>query len=765
MILNQTQQEIFEYDFLSKFDIKKRESSSGEIRAVCPSCGHDKLYINIGTSKDNNPIVMLHCKHGCDYKEIIQAAAIEPRTLYLKRKNLTLQETADYREHVYTNESGEILAKKCIYKFFACYVTNKGKNYYPKDKMTFWKLYDSSRQAFSDKSGLNGLKMPLYRLDKLNNTDTVYIVEGEKDVETLERMGYTATTSPNGAGANWKKEYNKYLYGKYCIVLADNDEAGEKAGIKTTESLTSSGISCKLIKTADIYPEISQKGDITDIFDTVGLEKTVDLLRNAIEKTIDYVPMQKENQERQEKEQPNSRPYWILETNKGEKISSELLADYIQNTEKYFLVQQKDQETQRFFWYDNGVYTRISPKLVKAKIRDIITPFGKTLAKVRAIEDTYTLLTYPEKQHYIADDSLLDANENIINFQNGVLHLDTMELKKHSPEYISTIQIPCNWNPIEKPAPNFWKYITHLANDDNDTIKTLLEVIGFVLSNIKIERFKQALFLVGQGNSGKSKFLEFMQMLIGAENYCAMPFEKLDKRFSASTLYKKRLAADDDCNYCSFSNISTFKQITGGGPLQNEEKGKQAFTFIYNGLYIICANNLPLFGGDKGIHVYDRILPIQCGNSIPRQEQDKNLLEKLYSEREAIIFAAVISLQNAIKNNYNFSVSAASSQLITEYMKENDIVLQFIDECCIKRTGKDNVSTKVLYTAFRTWCEQNGEKYIPKKSEFTESICRYYGIEPKDKKKILKVYDGLRCYDLTLTADAKKELHACYDSV
>ncbi len=459
-------------------------------------------------------------------------------------------------------------------------------------------------------------------------------------------------------------------------------------------------------------------------------------------------------------------PYWITQTEDKKKVNAELLAKFIKQTEHYFLVQQKDQDTQRFFWYHSGVYSRISAKHVKARIEKIIQPYGENLAKIRVIEDTYTHLTYPDKGHFIADETLLDADENIINFQNGILHLDTMELKVHSPEYISTIQIPCNWNPqTATTIKTFDNYITHLANDDGDSVKTLLEAIGFVLSNVKIKRFKQAIFLMGQGNSGKSVFLEFMGMLIGQENYCAMPFEKLDKRFSASTLYRKRLAGDDDCNYCSFSNISTFKQITGGGTLQCEEKGKQAFPFIYKGLYIICANNLPLFGGDKGQHVYDRILPIQCGNSIPVEKRDKNLLEKLYAERESIVLAAVMALKGAIQNNYTFTMSDSSKRLLEQYMIENDIVLQFIEECCEKRTKFDKITTSVFYTAFTIWCGQNGEKYIPKKKEFTESVCRHFGVEPKDKKKIQQINNGFFYYPITLTSEAKQELHIGYDSV
>jgi len=51
-------------------------------------------------------------------------------------------------------------------------------------------------------------------------------------------------------------------------------------------------------------------------------------------------------------------------------------------------------------------------------------------------------------RRFVKEDKL-NADENIINFQNGLLYLDTLELKEHSPKIYSTIQIPCNWNPKE----------------------------------------------------------------------------------------------------------------------------------------------------------------------------------------------------------------------------------------------------------------------------------------------------------------------------
>lgn len=66
-------------------------------------------------------------------------------------------------------------------------------------------------------------------------------------------------------------------------------------------------------------------------------------------------------------------------------------------------------------------------------------------------------------------------------------------------------------------------------------------------------------------------------------------------------------------------------------------------------------NRLPKFGGDDGKWIYDRIMVVECPNVIPKDKQDKTLLDKLYAERDGIVYKAVKALQTVIANGYRFS--------------------------------------------------------------------------------------------------------------
>lgn len=123
-------------------------------------------------------------------------------------------------------------------------------------------------------SGTSGIRRVPYRLPKLLSTDgAVIFVEGEKDVETLEREGFIATTTPMGANS-WNSEYARYFTGKKVVILPDNDVPGKAFADKVALDLA--GVAkVKVV----VLPGLPEKGDVTDFFQS---GRTRDELRSII---------------------------------------------------------------------------------------------------------------------------------------------------------------------------------------------------------------------------------------------------------------------------------------------------------------------------------------------------------------------------------------------------------------------------------------------------------------------------------------------------
>jgi DNA primase len=68
----------------------------------------------------------------------------------------------------------------------------------------------------------------LYRLPEVLEASIVFLVEGEKDVETLRSYGFVATTCAGGVNASWLPQYTDALRSCEVILIPDADLPGQK---------------------------------------------------------------------------------------------------------------------------------------------------------------------------------------------------------------------------------------------------------------------------------------------------------------------------------------------------------------------------------------------------------------------------------------------------------------------------------------------------------------------------------------------------------
>ena len=427
-------------------------------------------------------------------------------------------------------------------------------------------------------------------------------------------------------------------------------------------------------------------------------------------------------------------PYFIIreERNKKivEKISAPLLADWMRERIHYQLVSDEMNQYSAIYWYRDGVYQEARENVFKGVIKREIAKYRPELVKMSIINEVYEQLM--TDLDYVSL-SKFNADQNIINFKNGVLHLDTMKKTKHDPKHLSSIQIPCDWPAKEIPTPTFDKYLDTLTNGDKDLQAFILAFIGICISNVWGTHFKKGLFFTGPGDTGKSQIKLLLEMLLGERNHFAIDLSGLEARFGTSYVYGKRMVGSADMGFMSLKELRTFKQLTGGDSIMGERKAQQGFTFRYRGCLIFCANRMPVFSGDDGAWVYDRFCIVKCKNVIPVEERDSNLLDKMFAEASGIIYKAVMQLKEVIQNGYKLTEPQAIIEAREEYAKTNNIVTAFAAECLedFKGSGQ-NATITMVYNAFLRWCKGNNNGHAYSMAEFKKKLAQTYGI-PVDK--------------------------------
>lgn len=113
-----------------------------------------------------------------------------------------------------------------------------------------------------------GVRRVPYRTPELLAADPsrpVFIVEGEKDVETLERLGHLATTGPGGAG-KWRfvaEEARRILKGRNVTIIPDADEVGRTHARLVAQELSSAAKSVRILEVPakDVTEFVENNGD------------------------------------------------------------------------------------------------------------------------------------------------------------------------------------------------------------------------------------------------------------------------------------------------------------------------------------------------------------------------------------------------------------------------------------------------------------------------------------------------------------------------
>lgn len=131
------------------------------------------------------------------------------------------------------------------------------------------------------RAGMNGAKPIPYRLPELLAADDcvpVYIVEGEKDADTLASLGFVVTTNPFGAG-KWPASFAQYLVDREVFIIPDNDKPGRDHADDVARKLA--GVArCVAVIT---LPGVAEKGDVSDWLAAGGTaEKLIQLEREAV---------------------------------------------------------------------------------------------------------------------------------------------------------------------------------------------------------------------------------------------------------------------------------------------------------------------------------------------------------------------------------------------------------------------------------------------------------------------------------------------------
>lgn len=300
-----------------------------------------------------------------------------------------------------------------------------------------------------------------------------------------------------------------------------------------------------------------------------------------------------------------------------------------------------------------------------------------------------------------------NSNQNLINIKNGVYNLTdgTIIPKRYDYYFTSYIDAEFYEEATLDDCPTFKMFCNTSLCGDEKSIRLLLQIIGYLCCGYSCA--KKAFMLIGEKNCGKSKILEFIQLLLGEDNVCNIPLHKLGNRFNVAELSRHKANIQAELSLEPLKEIETFKNAVGGDRLCGEDKGEPLFYFENKCKLVFAGNGIPaLKTQDTTLAFVSRLVFLIFPKEIPENDRDTELVEKLYAERDIIFSLAMVELNKLIENGFKFEAPELSAKYMKNYSEQNNQISEFINDRCV--FGVDNkVFSRDLYHAYKEFCTEN----------------------------------------------------------
>jgi putative DNA primase/helicase len=304
----------------------------------------------------------------------------------------------------------------------------------------------------------------------------------------------------------------------------------------------------------------------------------------------------------------------------------------------------------------------------------------------------------------------LDRNPDLLGLSGGsVLNLRTGKTRAGQRDDFITKR--CNIDVGEgvvSLAPSWASFLNKIMGEDEELIKYIQRAVGYSLTGHTSEQC--LFFLYGTGANGKSTFLNVLQNLMGDYSIVIDPETIMSKNGGGGAtpelarLKSARLLVTNEVEEGKHLAENRIKQMTGGDIIVARPLYREPFEFKPKFKIWMAGNHKPVIRGTD-YAIWRRIHLIPFALTIPKEEQDKNLPQKLWNELPGILQWAVAGCKEWRKQGLNPPKQVRAA--VDAYRDEMDTLGHWIMDCCLLDESSKTDSHR-LYQSYKSWCQLNG---------------------------------------------------------
>jgi putative DNA primase/helicase len=373
-----------------------------------------------------------------------------------------------------------------------------------------------------------------------------------------------------------------------------------------------------------------------------------------------------------------------------------------------------------YIYSQDGYWKRIHSDYVEMQALEEIEEDSirsAQLADIRRLTEKLSLIG----RHY--PDRDLNEYNGYCNIRSGMLDPISLQIKDHHEDFLSTIQLPVNYNP-NATCPQWTQALDEILEGDSERIAILQEFTGLCL--VPDTSFQKAVLMVGEGANGKTTLLEVLMELLGRGNICNVALTDLGNEFHRVRLHGKLVNVASEIDPKTLEKSDYFKSIVTGDSISAAHKHKPAFDFKPVVRLIFACNRVPRVR-DTSHGFYRRliILPFEC--RFEGDMADRHLGQKLLAELDGIFLWALRGLKRLHQQGH-FTESEMADQALQDYKRFNNPLLIFVEESC-ELNPELSTPREILYSTYRDYAKENGYSPFSREVFFKELYIAFPKLE------------------------------------
>lgn len=708
-------------------------------KARCPC--HDDDAPSLSVTRTDSGGFVAKCHAGCDQRRVFDAC----RELAGDRP----REQPRRFEHVYRTADGEVFATKI-------------RTYLP----------DGSKRMAWDRK-LNGRPAPLYRLPELIEAGErgarVFVVEGERKVEQLERLGLVATSPPSGGsagavGKKWRDEWSRYFAGLEVVILADSDEPGRVLANHVAQRLQEEAFEVRVLELAPPRGGAAPKGyDVSDwLADGGTLEQLEQLVARvtpgqilAIEQAPPAAPPRGDLPDLNDDDHEWGSEEWF-----GRRIVAEHGANirYVGPWKKWMAY---DPTRGRWAEASNGEVIRAGTATARAlaseaaRFADEVGRGGnKSLiaaaqSRLKVAKKFLAFKALEQATRFaaahvdvVASPEQWDRDAMLFAVANGVVELATGQLRAARQDDYLVLGSPVVYDPAA--TCSTWLAFLSRVIPDPEQRAYLQRLCGFSLTARTDEHTLHVLY--GQGANGKSTFTDTWSYVLGGYSVAApasLMLKSKNERHPTemANLHKRRLALASESPADGKLDEERVKSLTGGDRVPARRMREDWWDFEPTHKLVLSTNHRPRIAGtDRGIWRRVRLVPFTV--TIPEAEWDRGLKGKLRAEAAGVLAWMVAGLHDFLARG-SLDPPASVLSATEDYRREEDELAEWIeDELLAIASARTPVQR--VYENYTAWASAEGvpERFQVRPKTLTKRLLER-GYVVKRNHGGMRVWEGV----------------------